>query len=690
MIRTTSQGIAVYATGDPASGGVPGPDSVDAAIARLSQAVTEARSAKEAAQAVQAVYADISAIVAAKDQALAAANQAAVNVASQATDQNIAAGVADVVANTAAAASGVAALNRSLLLVSSGDYGTFVGDGSPSSAAADIATINAALLAAESRKACVVLPSWARITVTPSARGNLLIARKDVTLFSQGATFKIADGSPAYNSIISHLSTVDVSGFTVDGVTFDQNKDNVQAASAASFEYAFVIQLTNGTRLRVRNCLFKNVDGLNTIVMNGYSGTDGLVRVGDVFVTDNIFENVGNDLDHDHSTIYTVASSATVARNHFFGRATAAKSAICAIEIHGSSHRVVENHIENFREAINATGVAAKTDTQVVAQNTILRCMRGIKAYSQGLAGTVSPSIRAMGINKNAIVIDPDFWAPVHQIEAQGIAFTSTQDLAVHGFGIHDNDIVFLPYTGTSLSIIHVLSGGIVYSRTQVPGAVNYDKAVSISGNTVIGALSGGVVFLGAKIQGLDVGDNTLLDCGHPTLGSTISNEYTGGVLVLSGEVAGGTVHHNRVYDTRPGGGGRRGIGWLRVGASPGSVDGTISDNDVRLVTTGHLEVAIGADTGAPLVRHYVRGGTTTPPDASTAVGSEWLVRATGVRLIQRKASAGAVWVGPSSTAAARPAAADVGVGFSLFDTTLGRPIWSTGAAWRDATGAAV
>lgn len=43
-----------------------------------------------------------------------------------------------------------------------------------------------------------------------------------------------------------------------------------------------------------------------------------------------------------------------------------------------------------------------------------------------------------------------------------------------------------------------------------------------------------------------------------------------------------------------------------------------------------------------------------------------------------------------SGTTAARPTAATAGLGFQYFDTTLNKPIWSTGAAWVDATGAAV
>lgn len=43
-----------------------------------------------------------------------------------------------------------------------------------------------------------------------------------------------------------------------------------------------------------------------------------------------------------------------------------------------------------------------------------------------------------------------------------------------------------------------------------------------------------------------------------------------------------------------------------------------------------------------------------------------------------------------SAVTASRPAAATAGVGAMFYDTTLGKPIWSTGSAWHDATGTAV
>ncbi len=579
------------------------------------------------------------------------------------------------------AASGTEAVDESTINLTSGAYGPFVGDGSLATGAADVGTINAALAAAETRGGAVVIPATARVVAAAPLHGNLITARRGVTLKSDGAVIKIADGSPTYNAVIG--SSTNVSGFSLDGITIDQNKDNVAPASLNAFEYAFAVHLVDGTGLRLQNCRFLNADGINAVVMNGSSGTNGVVNVGDVFVTGCTFENVGTDLDHDHSSIYTVATSATITGNHFFGRAAAAKSAICAIEVHGSSHRINNNHIENFREAINATGIAHRTDGQIVSGNTILRCMRGIRAYSQALAGTVSPAIRSMILSGNAIDLDPDFWAPVHAVEPQGISYVSTSDLAIHGLIVQGNSIVIRPYTGSSAAVISLLAGGVTYSRTG--GETNHDRAVSIINNTVIGALSCGIALVGLKVQGLLVSDNILQDCGNALL--TLAEDHRAGVLLM-GEAVGASINRNRVLDTRPGGGCARGVTWLLNAAS---VDGEIIDNPVRLVGAGR-EVHVNDNAGAPLVKHLVRSADSVQavPTAAIAAGSEWTLQTTGVKTVQRKAPSGAVWVGPTSTTALRPAAADAGAGTGLFDTTLGRPIWSNGTVWKDATGTTV
>lgn len=57
---------------------------------------------------------------------------------------------------------------------------------------------------------------------------------------------------------------------------------------------------------------------------------------------------------------------------------------------------------------------------------------------------------------------------------------------------------------------------------------------------------------------------------------------------------------------------------------------------------------------------------------------------------IKQTGSATNTALNASYTTANRPAANTVGDGQSIYDTTLNKPLWSDGTAWRDATGTAV
>ena len=55
--------------------------------------------------------------------------------------------------------------------------------------------------------------------------------------------------------------------------------------------------------------------------------------------------------------------------------------------------------------------------------------------------------------------------------------------------------------------------------------------------------------------------------------------------------------------------------------------------------------------------------------------------------LAQAKTTAGKLAAPHATTTAGRPAPSSVDVGYQIFDTDLGQPLWSNGAAWVTATG---
>lgn len=101
--------------------------------------------------------------------------------------------------------------------------------------------------------------------------------------------------------------------------------------------------------------------------------------------------------------------------------------------------------------------------------------------------------------------------------------------------------------------------------------------------------------------------------------------------------------------------------------------------------------VAGGTELPAFVVRDSNTGsGTPVTHQAETerATGFFYRGRRGGVTYFQVRAD-GVLWTGAGPTTA-RPSAASTPAGGQWFDTTLGKPIWSTGAAWVDATGATV
>jgi len=62
----------------------------------------------------------------------------------------------------------------------------------------------------------------------------------------------------------------------------------------------------------------------------------------------------------------------------------------------------------------------------------------------------------------------------------------------------------------------------------------------------------------------------------------------------------------------------------------------------------------------------------------------------TDMRLIDAEAYTDTATAPRSFTTGSRPAAATAGVGAMIFDSTLGKPVWSDGTDWKDATGTTV
>lgn len=106
----------------------------------------------------------------------------------------------------------------------------------------------------------------------------------------------------------------------------------------------------------------------------------------------------------------------------------------------------------------------------------------------------------------------------------------------------------------------------------------------------------------------------------------------------------------------------------------------------------GNGAVLMGDGTAAPIAGFSAIGGAVFISTSTSSLGPQVnntgdLGSNTGRWRYVRAATA--VVTGSVATGS-RPAAATAGAGAMVFDSTLGKPIWSTGSAWVDATGATV
>ncbi|NUQ31340.1 MAG: hypothetical protein HOP99_00700 [Dermatophilaceae bacterium] len=224
--------------------------------------------------------------------------------------------------------------------------------------------------------------------------------------------------------------------------------------------------------------------------------------------------------------------------------------------------------------------------------------------------------------------------------------------------------------TGTSVMRFRTNSagqeGGNVV-RGTIPGNLgNYNRGVLLeqSGNTVDGARG----YLRWNVEiGAGVNNSTIRLASGP--GNT--NTFADSVIDNSG------VTTNTVYDTSIGTGHHFGGKLLRFGD-------TLRNYFITLNTAGDvnpLVKLVGKVAGASIL--WLQPATSPTQPYINFIDS---TGATSLAQVNRYA----MFQAPRFTTAGRPAASTAGAGACYYDTTLSKPVWSDGTAWRDAAGTAV
>jgi hypothetical protein len=187
--------------------------------------------------------------------------------------------------------------------------------------------------------------------------------------------------------------------------------------------------------------------------------------------------------------------------------------------------------------------------------------------------------------------------------------------------------------------------------------------------------------------------------------GATLNSVFASNFhrLMSSGE-GGGLVLENNASNSSPALSIMRANG-VRLGDAPGTAYGTRLEYSVGRwkvyndafercrVDGGQGRLLLGAGNAAPVAGLYGTGAFLLFTTGSTTVGFETdnaadLGGATNYR--PRYVRAGTAIQTAAVATGSRPAAAIARAGAMVFDTTLGKPIWSNGTNWVDATGAVV
>jgi hypothetical protein len=419
-----------------------------------------------------------------------------------------------------------------------------VGDG----VADDTAAIQLAIdAAAAAGGGAVCFPAG---TYKVSIRGgnNALTLRPNVTLRGAGpaaSIIRLANGQGEYVGILTN-NFRDAGGTRIEDLCVDQNNTNNQLGSTAALlsgKPRVCVYVTSASgAVAVRRVRFTDQDNVTTVSVNG--------AVGDLMVSECVFEYGSSPIEHDHSSIYhhaTTARSCWVTNNVFTSKGSGSKSARTAIETHGSSQVITGNRINNYRIGVNLTGVGHTTGEGIVCEgNSILDVAMGVLLWSMPYTHGVStsPGLRNVAVRGNTITIDTHGWAPltVAGMPVAGIKL-ATATLGIDNATIDGNTIIFNngAYVGSAKT--DTSANGIDWYRPTLAGSAT-DNNVSISNNHIENALAAGIR-VSCHGRYFKVGHNKILNVGRGTVaaGGTLLNSYAAGISMT------GVFTHTRVDD---------------------------------------------------------------------------------------------------------------------------------------------
>ena len=322
----------------------------------------------------------------------------------------------------------------------------------------------------------------------------------------------------------------------LENVTIDQNTANNPVVTQANLfagypRYAFYAPA--GTGIVVRNCVFQNIDAVNTVALNG-------TTVQNATVTGCRFTGIGtSSATHDYSAVYIAGTGMTITGNIFEGT-LGGNSSRTAIETHGAAQVVTGNRIRNFYTGMNITGVISTgSDNSIISNNVLTSVLIGIHVWSY----SGSNGLRNADVSHNVMTIERDSWLLSTSDFPTGILLHPTSTQNFENLRIQANTIVYNPFSAANQTGEYRAAG----ISLIIPTGVEVHN-LDVLDNTVVGALSSGILVIGIARR-VRISRNRFVDCGSSTE-SAMASFYRSGVG-LSGSLYDVLVEGNRTFDTR-------------------------------------------------------------------------------------------------------------------------------------------
>jgi hypothetical protein len=419
--------------------------------------------------------------------------------------------------------------------------------------------------------------------------------------------------------------SADCSGFALADLTVDQNGTENPGTPTAGNE-RIALNIFAGARIRVANCRFTDIDAINTLVTNGPA-------VRDVWIVNNVFDDVGSQSDHDYSGIYFHGDGVVVQGNSFRARRLPSPGARTAIETHGDRQRVAYNLVAGgFRYGANITGVNRPFTGKniVVHGNTMDDVQAGVLlwAYDPAVA------FENLAVTDNLVTLNHDAWSRYPGVPTRGICLEPNSNASVRNARIAGNQIRLANYGGGA-SPSDDQSGGIEWWRiNQAP----VDENVVIEGNIVDGSIGAGIR-LSASMRQVRVAGNLIRNPGRGKGG--FADPFRSGILLAGRTMTDVVLADNLIVDDQEPHTIRQGI----YNAAGALTDARIVNNSLR-VADGAAVRDYHGDPGparAPYLVAYANAPSL--PAVETRFGSQVIRPATGEQYTQVAFPAGTTWV---------------------------------------------